>query len=543
MATQEAIMNGADVILRTLADNGVEACFSNPGTSEMQLVAAFDHEPRVRPVLCLYEGVATGAADGYARMAGKPAATLLHLGAGLSNGSANLHNARRAYSPVVNLVGDHATYHRSLDAPLSSDIAALAGPVSVWVATAETAQDAVALTAEAVRQSKVGAGGPATLILPADCAWSEGGGDGPVLAAPVRSRPDPAHIAAIAKTLKAAKKPTILLGSRALTEEGLIAGGRLASAGVRVIIDTFVARQPRGAGRFAPQRMEYFGEKALASLQGVDLMVLASTKRPVAFFAYPGMPSVLVPEGCTVETLAMPEEDGEYALRALADAIAASESPKVVELKIIDSIPTGSLSPATVGASIARHMPDNAIVSEDAVTIRASHLCANLCGPRPRLALSHGGCHRSGNTRRNRRCDGAAATEGALSNRRWSGGLHGTGTLDSGPGEAGHHRRRLRQPCVPHLEYGIGPYPIGRCGPPSSQPPCPCRSDPGLGVDRLRVRDGRGALRDCGIVRLRFCAIDDGDGSELYRGGDRMTPRPHVKVLPTQRCPLRPEFV
>jgi len=362
------VMNGAEIILRTLADNGVEACFSNPGTSEMQLVAAFDREPRVRPVLCLYEGVATGAADGYARIAGKPAATLLHLGAGLSNGSANLHNARRACSPVVNIVGDHATYHRSLDAPLSSDIAALAGPVSVWVATAETARDAVALTSEAVRQSKVGTGGPATLILPADCAWSECGDTGPVLAAPVRSRPDSARIAAVAKALKAAKKPAILVGSRALTEEGLIAGGRLASAGVRVIIDTFVARQPRGAGRFAPQRMEYFGEKALASLQGVDLMLLASTKKPVAFFAYPGMPSVLVPEGCTVETLALPEEDGEYALRALADAVAASESPRVVELKLSDSAPTGNLTPATIGASIARHMPDNAIVSEDAVT-------------------------------------------------------------------------------------------------------------------------------------------------------------------------------
>src|SRR4029077_16689062 len=196
-----------------------------------------------------------------------------------------------------------------------SDIAALAGAVSVWVATAETAQNAAVLTAEAVRQSKAGAGGPATLILPADCAWSEGGGAGPVVAAPVRSRPDSARIAAVAKALKAAKKPAILVGSGALTEEGLIAGGRLARAGARVIIDTFVARQPRGAGRFAPERMQYFGEMALAGLQGVDLMVLASTKKPVAFFAYPKVPSVLVPEGCTVETLALPEEDGEYALR------------------------------------------------------------------------------------------------------------------------------------------------------------------------------------------------------------------------------------
>ena len=166
----------------------------------------------------------------------------------------------------------------------------------------------------------------------------------------------------------AAKKPAILVGSGALTEEGLIAGGRLARAGVRVIIDTFVARQPRGAGRFAPERMQYFGEMALSGLQGVDLMVLASTKKPVAFFAYPKVPSVLVPEGCTVETLALPEEDGEYALRALADAVAAFESPMVVELKIGDSIPTGNLSPAAVGASVARHMPEHAIVSEDAVT-------------------------------------------------------------------------------------------------------------------------------------------------------------------------------
>ena len=153
-------MNGAQVILRTLADNGIEVCFSNPGTSEMQFVGAFDHEPQVRPILCLYEGVATGAADGYARMAGRPAATLLHLGAGLSNGSANLHNARRAHSAVVNIVGDHATYHRALDAPLTSDIAALARPVSIWVGTAESAQGAVTSTSEAVRVSRSGSRRP-----------------------------------------------------------------------------------------------------------------------------------------------------------------------------------------------------------------------------------------------------------------------------------------------------------------------------------------------------------------------------------------------
>jgi acetolactate synthase-1/2/3 large subunit len=362
------MMNGAQVILRTLADNGVEVCFSNPGTSEMQFVGAFDHEPRIRPVLCLYEGVATGAADGYARMAGKPAATLLHLGAGLSNGSANLHNARRAHSAVVNIVGDHATYHRALDAPLTSDIAALARPVSIWVGTAESAQGAVTLTSEAVRVSRSGAAGPVTLIVPADCGWSEAGEPGPVLTPTVRAHPDSARIAAILQALKTCEKPMMLLGSAALTEQGLIAAGRIAQSGVRVFIDTFVARQPRGAGRFAPQRMPYFGEAALANLQGIDLMILVSTKRPVAFFAYPGAPSVLVPKGCRVATLAQPEEHGEFSLQALADALAAEDQPTVAPLERSDAVPTGPLTPSSVGTSAARHMPENTIVSEDAVT-------------------------------------------------------------------------------------------------------------------------------------------------------------------------------
>ncbi len=375
-------MKGAQAVLKTLADHGVEVCFSNPGTSEMQLVAAFDQESRVRPVLCLFEGVATGAADGYARVAGKPAATLLHLGAGLSNGSANLHNARRAGSPIVNIVGDHATYHRALDAPLSSDIAALAKPVSVWVRTAETAQDAASLTSEALRASQAGAGGPATLILPADCMWSESPGPAHTTGATARTRPETARIAAIAQTLKAAKKPMLLLGSGALSERGLIAAGRIAQCGVRIVMDTFVARQPRGAGRFAPERMQYFGEMALAGLQGIDLMVLASTKAPVAFFAYPGAPSVLVPEGCSVQTLSRPEEDGEFALQALADALAAAPESVRVPLKIDESAPVGALTPTTVGASVARHLPANAIVSEDAVTAGLP-VYAQTCAGRP----------------------------------------------------------------------------------------------------------------------------------------------------------------
>jgi acetolactate synthase-1/2/3 large subunit len=361
-------MNGAEAILRTLADNGVEVCFTNPGTSEMQMVAAFDREPRVRPVLCLFEGVATGAADGYARIKGKPAAILLHLGPGLANGSANLHNARRAHSPIVNIVGDHATHHRALDAPLTSDIAALAALNSIWVRSGETPDALVALASQAVAASQSGAGGTATLILPADCAWSEASGAGPKIAAPARARPDAARIAKVAAALRAAKTPTILMGGGALSEQGVIAAGRIARLGVRIVIDTFVSRQPRGAGRYAPERLPYFGELASASLEDVDLLVLVATTPPVAFFAYPGMPSLLASQDCAIETLASREEDSAHALCTLADELRAPADAVVVERDIHDVAPRGSLTADAIGVSLARHIPQDAIVSEEAVS-------------------------------------------------------------------------------------------------------------------------------------------------------------------------------
>ncbi len=361
-------MNGAEAILKTLADNEVEVCFSNPGTSEMQMVSAFDREPRVRPVLCLFEGVATGAADGYARMAGKPGSTLLHLGAGLANGSANLHNARRAYSPIVNIVGDHATYHRQYDAPLTSDIAGLAGPNSVWVKAGETPDAAADLTTEAIVACQTGAGGTATLILPADAAWSPASRSGPVAVVPPRARPAEGEVEAVARALKAAKKAVLLVGSGALTEAGIAAAGRLALVGVRVLVDTFTARQPRGAGRFVPDKMMYFGEMAMADLDGSDLMVLAGTQTPVAFFAYPDMPSVLVPPGCALMTLATPAQDGVWALQALADLMAAPEQAVTALADIADAAPTGDLTPYSIGTSIARHMPEHSVISDDAVT-------------------------------------------------------------------------------------------------------------------------------------------------------------------------------
>ncbi|THD47232.1 MAG: acetolactate synthase large subunit [Bradyrhizobium sp.] len=361
-------MNGAEAILRTLADNGVEVCFTNPGTSEMQFVAAFDREPRLRPILCLFEGVASGAADGYARIKGKPAATLLHLGPGLANASANLHNAQRAHTPIVNLVGDHATYHRNLEAPLASDIAALARLNSIWTRTGETTDALVALASEAVAACQAGAGGTATLILPADCAWSDASGLGPRVVAPPRSRCDVARIAKFAAALKSARAPAILMGGGALSEAGLFAAGRIARFGVRIVIDTFFALQPRGAGRFAPERLPYFGEAAVASLAGVDFLALAATKPPVAFFAYPGVPSLLAPPDCTLETLATLEEDASFALQSLADALDAPAAPILAPQTIGDTSPDGPLTAEAIGISLARHMPEDAIIAEDAVT-------------------------------------------------------------------------------------------------------------------------------------------------------------------------------
>ena len=166
-------MNGAESLVRTLVASGVEVCFSNPGTSEMHFVAALDRVDGMRAILGLFEGAVTGMADGYGRMAEKPACTLLHLGPGLANGLANLHNARRARTPVVNIVGDHATYHARYDAPLQSDIASIAGTVSGWYRSTARADDVASDAADAVVAALGPPGCVATLVLPADASWSE----------------------------------------------------------------------------------------------------------------------------------------------------------------------------------------------------------------------------------------------------------------------------------------------------------------------------------------------------------------------------------
>ncbi|OXE37669.1 MAG: acetolactate synthase large subunit [Phenylobacterium zucineum] len=361
-------MNGADALIETLVTNGVTACFANPGTSEMQFVAALDRQPTMRPVLCLFEGVATGAADGYGRMADVPACTLLHLGPGYGNGLANLHNARRAYTPIVNVVGDHATYHRQYDAPLNSDIPTLVKPNSIWVKSADTADTVGTITAQAITASYGPPGGPVSLILPADSAWTETTKGATKAVVATRAPPSGDSVDAVAKALRAAKKPVLLIGGQACLTAALAQAARLQAHGIRILADTFVSRQARGAGVFVPGRMQYFGEAALADLEGVDLMIYVGTTLPVAFFAYPERPSVLVPEGCATLTLCTRSQDAVVGLQALADTLGAPASGPVQPLRRPDAAPTGTLTPQACGQSIARHLPEGAIICDDAVT-------------------------------------------------------------------------------------------------------------------------------------------------------------------------------
>jgi len=365
--TDSTAKTGAEALVSTLADHGVTACFANPGTSEMHLVTALDHEPRIHSVLCLFEGVATGAADGHARVTGNPAMTLLHLGAGFLNGGANIHNAKRAWTPMINVIGDHAVPHLRYDAPLTSNILGLAGPNSVWIKSADQVADAGNLAAEAWEASFGPVPGPVSLLLPADTAWTEGGKPGAKRARPKLRAPEAGRIAAAAKAVRGAVKPMILINGTALTAQGLAQAARLKAAGIRVLTDTFFPRMARGAGVFAPDRMQYFAEGAMADLEGTDLMLVAGTQVPVAFFAYPGRPSVLVPEGCTTQVIGGPESDSAAILGALADALGAKASADPATLDL-PAAPIGALNAATIGASIARHLPEGSFVSDDGVS-------------------------------------------------------------------------------------------------------------------------------------------------------------------------------
>lgn len=362
-------MNGAQALMKTLADAGVSVCFSNPGTSEMHFVAALDHEPRMRAVLTLFEGVATGAADGYARMTGEPAATLLHLGCGLGNGLANLHNARKGRVPVVNIVGDHATSHVKHDAQLQSDIETVARNVSTWVRTSASTRALGVDTAQAVAAAMGPPGQVATLILPADVSWSEGGEPAqrlPVVPPPVA---DEATIDAIVQAIRSGGKTALLLGARALREPGLLAASRIAAhTGARLFAEVFPNRIERGAGLPHVERLAYLAELASVQLHGLEHLVLVDAKSPVSFFAYPGKASDLVPEGCTVHALATPTEDALGGLRRLAARLGADAAAPVLQAPVRTERPRGKLTAEKVCKAVGHLLPERAIIVDEAQT-------------------------------------------------------------------------------------------------------------------------------------------------------------------------------
>lgn len=361
-------MKTAQKLLQFLSSQGVDACFANPGTSEMHLVAAMDAAPDIRPILCLFEGVATGAADGYGRMARKPALTLLHLGPGLGNGFANLHNARRARTPILSLVGEHATYHRANDAPLATDINALAKPVSYWLETAETTESLLNLAAQALDAAK--RLGPAALVVPADIAWSDDEPQAPQQIAPQPRGGAPDVDGAAARLRDGAC--AIIIGGRFVSARACAAAERIAKhTGALAFVETFPPRIERGRGRAAVTRLPYLTEMGAGALASVQTLILVGARDPVAFFALPGKPTRLGPDAAERFMLLEPGQDPEATLEALAEAVKApvvqqanASSP---ELPATDS----PLNGGALAAVVAATLPENAIVSDESITLGA----------------------------------------------------------------------------------------------------------------------------------------------------------------------------
>lgn len=369
MAEEQDQMNGAEALVRTLIDGGVTTCFTNPGTSEMHFVAALDHVPGMRSVLTLFEGVATGTADGYYRIKGQPASTLLHLGPGLANGVANLHNAKKAGSGIVNIVGEHAPSHIELDAPLTSDIEGIAGPVSHWVKTSPDAQSVAADGARAVAAAQIAPGQVATLILPSDTAWSPGGQVAASLPMPERA---PFDAAELDRAVAALSGPDslLLLGSGALSEANLALAGQIsARTGCHLLSEWSNARLERGAGRVSVGRVPYPIDQAVERLSGYRRIVLLGARPPIGFFAYPGKPAVLTRDDAEIIALAEWGQDLSGALSALVEGAGAGDmAPTSVAEPAMPDPVSGPLTPDQIGQVLARSIPENAIVVDESIT-------------------------------------------------------------------------------------------------------------------------------------------------------------------------------
>lgn len=365
-------MNGADSLCDTLLAHNVDVCFANPGTSEMHFVAALDKKPQMRCVLGVFEGVVTGAADGYARMADKPAATLLHLGPGMANALANMHNARRAKTPMINVVGDHAVHHLPNDAPLTSDIESLARPMSDYVRRIRNAADVSVATVEAIEATQVGEGGVATLILPADAAWDPAPGVIHKAAPPSRTSVNESALDSVARALRNGKRSVLLVGGKGLRAEALEHASRIARhTGARLLAPGSNARIERGQGRVKVNRIPFNVDLGIEMLAGTEQLILVGAQAPVAFFAYPGKPGVFAPEGCEVLNLTRPSDDLCQALAALSDAVGADKAQAEIAQAADRISAPGSATAFNADAvmrGIAALMPDNAIICDESVS-------------------------------------------------------------------------------------------------------------------------------------------------------------------------------
>jgi acetolactate synthase-1/2/3 large subunit len=386
-------MTGAHALLRVAARHGVDVCFANPGTTEMPIVRAMDDAPAIRPVLGLFEGVCTGAADGFARISGRPASTLLHLGPGFANGIANLHNARRARTPMLNIVGDQASWHLAYDAPLTSDIHSLARPVSGWVRTCATAADIARDTAEAIAATSAFPRSPATLVVPLDHQQAIVAPEVPSgVPRPRRARVAGETVEACAKLVRGATRCVLLLGDDALGERGQQAAAAIMEAtGAIAYSETFPSVSERGVGLPDLDRLPYFPETARAALADADLVLLVGALEPVSYFGYEGIPALLAPEG-SVLRLAEPGEDGESALEDLAEAMGADTSPQAFFLREKPAVPQGgSLTPRSVAATLTALLPEGVIVSVEGGTCGYPFFTASAAAVRHTTMTNTGG--------------------------------------------------------------------------------------------------------------------------------------------------------
>lgn len=362
-------MNGAESLVATLVENGVNVCFANPGTSEMHFVSALDRIPGMRSVLCLFEGVTTGAADGYARMTGNPACTLLHLGPGFANGMANIHNARKSASPMVNIVGDHATYHERYDAPLNSNVQGFSDAISDWSYRSRSARTVAADAARAVEAARQAPGKISTLILPADTAWLPAERPAPKYECPCAAKVSDSAVADAAEALTNGKKTAILMRGESLYREGLMAAGRIAAkTGSSLFCDTFAPRAKFGRGLPTVEPLPYRGKDIINRLSGFDQLLLVGAEPPVSFFAYPDQESWLTPPDCRILTLSHPYEDGSGALLSLAEAVNAPIDWIPMDCAKPELPADAAFSAENIMKIIAALLPDDSIVADEGIT-------------------------------------------------------------------------------------------------------------------------------------------------------------------------------